>query len=890
MLSKILFPAAVVSMALGGSLVHSSPVRHSFSVPEISADTVIYRNDGFKRFRRGTMEEAAVTDSLLKTFGDFTMDEEVSDTLPRLSARDTIHAPDSLRLTDPFRYKYYVALLDSLTHRQVRDSLKESERSLKEAGDTLGARLDSVSWRKLDSLYARDSVIRAREAFEKWYNSLSKDERKKYDYEQKVKRKIHETDSLKAVKEEKKALRDSIIESTPRILETFALPDSLHYKRIISWTVDPDFHRLDVQIPDTSYNHYYYDYAFRRRDVQSTWLGVAGSPVQPYNFFERNSQTGIDSYTPYEAWTFTHGSIPLYNTKTPYTELAYWGTLLANSDKASDNIHILTTQNILPALNLALLYDRWGGGGMLDNETTANKTFFLAGNYLGKKYMMHTGFIHNKISHEENGGIVDAYWIRDTSVDARDIGVNLGRASSTTKRATLFLDQQYRIPFTFIEKLRHRGDSSYKVSADTLLRDVTTAFIGHSSEYSTYSRSYSDVMDAAARTFYNNVANYNPAASADTLKMTELDNKLFLRLQPWSENAIVSKLDIGIGDRIRNYTDYTDSSMTSSKTRQNSLYAYAGAEGMIREFFSWDAKGKLAFGGYNAGDFTLEANGYVSLYPFRRARRSPLSLGLHFETSLIEPEHYQQQLYTNHFSWNNDFGKSSISKLRGRLDIPHWGIHADAGYALLSNNLYYDTLGVIRQNGSPMSVLSASLAKNFTLAGLLHLDNSVLLQFSSNQEVLPLPTASVNLRWYLQFPVKKGILSMQLGANAFYNTAWYAPAWNPNIGVFHNQNRTRYNNGPVIDAFVNMQWKRACIFVKLENAGMGWPMEHADYFSAHNFISTQRTVKFGIFWPFYIQAGKDRPGAVSAGPGTGSPRSSGTGSVRSSGRNVQRQN
>ena len=884
-LSKILFPSAVVSLALAGTLMHTSPVQRSFVVPEVSVDTVIYHNDGFKRFRRGVMEDIALSDSLLAALGSYGTAEELEDTVHRLSARDTIFAPDSLRLIDPFRYKYYVALLDSLTHVQVRDSLRESERSLKAAGDTLSARIDSMTWRKLDSLYARDSVIRVKEAFERWYNGLSKEERKKYDYEQKIKRKLHETDSLKAVKEEKQAVRDSIRENTPRILETFALPDSLYYKRILSWNIDPDVQRLSVHVPDTSYNHYFYDFAFRRKDVQSSWLGVAGSPVQPYNYFERTGTSGLDWYTPYESWTFTHRTIPMYNTKTPYTELAYWGTLLANDDKASDNIHIFTTQNILPELNLSLLYDRWGGGGMLDNESTANKTFFLAGNYIGKKYMMHTGFISNTVMHEENGGIIDPYWIRDTSVDARDINVNLTKASSETKRKTVFLDQQYRIPFTFIEKLRHRGDSTFTMAADTMIRDVTTAFIGHSSEYSTYSRTYADVLDARGRAFYNNVANYSNTASADTIRMAELDNKVFVRLQPWSEHAFVSKIDVGIGDRIRTFAD---SAGTMIKTRQNSLYAYAGAEGRLMDFFSWDAKGQLAFGGYNAGDLNLEANAFLTFYPFRRARRSPLSLSGHFETSLTEPDHYQQSLWLNHFNWDNDFAKSSVSKIRGRLDIPHWGLRADVGYALLSNNLYYDTLGVIRQNADPMSVISATLRKDFAF-GPVHLENSVLLQFSSDQEVLPLPTAAANLRWYLQFVLQRdearnNVLTVQIGANAFYNTAWYAPAWNPELGVFHNQNESRYTNGPVIDAFVNMQWKRACIFIKMENVGMGWPMDRADYFTAHNYIGTQRAIKFGLFWPFYVQPGKNKPGTSDGTAAGGAGARSGAGGPR--GRNT----
>ncbi len=46
------------------------------------------------------------------------------DTMPKVYARDTMKVPDSLKLTDPFLYEWYVAVKDSFTHRLVVDSLK----------------------------------------------------------------------------------------------------------------------------------------------------------------------------------------------------------------------------------------------------------------------------------------------------------------------------------------------------------------------------------------------------------------------------------------------------------------------------------------------------------------------------------------------------------------------------------------------------------------------------------------------------------------------------------------------------------------------------------------------------------------------------------------------
>lgn len=883
MLSKMWFPAAAVSLAVAGIVTATDPVESTFvfeEAPVQVCDTVKYPVSAYKLRRRGNFADESLPDSVLRKLG-ITLTFEEDDTLPRLTARDTVKVPDSLKETDPFRYKYYVAIIDSLIHRIVSDSLKASYSALMAAEDTVHARLDSADRYLLDSLYYRDSTIRAREAFLAWYNSLSKEERKKYDFEQKMKRKRELTDSLKKIKDAKQDVRDSIRENTPRVLSSFAIPDSLQYKRIITWTVDPDFHDVKARVPDTTYNHFFYDYAFRREDVNSTWLGVAGSAVQPYNYFRRKTSDVPEFYSSYEPWSFSVKSFRMYNTKTPYTELAYWGTLLADDAKESDNLHIFTTQNIFPEWNYSILYERWGGGGMLDNETVKNKTFAVGSNYLGKRYLMHAGYISNTVSQKENGGLVNVADVRDTTIDAREMNVALGKAESAIRRRTVFIDQQYRIPFTFINDLRAKKDSTFNKD-EVSDENITTAFIGHSLEYSSYGRKYTDaISDDEGKAFYNNAFIYNPSASDDSLGYRELDNKLFIRLQPWASDAAVSKLDVGIGDKVQTWFDSTS---TGNRFRGNSVYAYAGANGRLFRNMTWDARGHMYVGGYHAGDFDLAANAAYRLYPFRKARKSPVSIAASFETSLRDPDYYQRKVYSNHFAWDTTFSKTSVSKLSGRIDIPYWKLSGELGYALLANNIYYDTLGLVRQNTSAMSVLSASLRKDFVIGNILHLDNRLLFQLSSNETALPLPRLALNAKYFIQFVVQRNdagekVLEMQIGANAFYNTAWYSPAWNPNLGVFHNQQRTKYENGPIVDLFINAQWKRACIFVKWENANMGWPMDKADYFTAHHYINTQREIKIGIFWPFYTQPGSGRSSSSGGGGDRSLPVAGGLGNI-----------
>ena len=244
------------------------------------------------------------------------------DTLPSITARDTMKVPDSLRSVNPFLYKWYVATKDSLIHRVVVDSLKA-------AGD-------SLDWPVIDSLYLADSAAVAKAAFDRWYASLSKAERKRYDYEQLLPKLLKQQDSILHRKDSIQAVRDSIRENTPRILATRFIPDSMQYKRFITWHHDRHFNRLELFDYDTTFRYHFYDEPFKREDVNATWLGVSGSPVQTYNFLKRGRVESVSFFEPYESWTYTPETLPMWNTKTPYTELEYYGTLLAPSSKESD--------------------------------------------------------------------------------------------------------------------------------------------------------------------------------------------------------------------------------------------------------------------------------------------------------------------------------------------------------------------------------------------------------------------------------------------------------------------------------------------------------------------------------------------------------------------------
>lgn len=642
-------------------------------------------------------------------------------------------------------------------------------------------------------------------------------------------------------RERNKAYRDSVIENTPRIMETFVIPDSLYYKRSLRWTHSTYNNKIKLEEIDTSYNYHFYDLPIFKRDADAVYLGTSGSASMQTNYFLREDFDIAPFFTPYMAYSYTPETMPMYNTKSPYTVLSFWGNPLAESTREEQDINLLSSQNITPELNLTLAYQRYGSTGMLINERTDDRTFSIGSNYLGKKYEMHFGYMGQTVRRTENGGVKDPFWVTDTTVDAKAIEVNLSSASNTLKRRSLFLTQSLAVPLNFFRK----NKDSLEVGQGTVI------YLGHSFEWSKYTKLYEDQIsssDATGRAFYRDQFNIFSTSSHDSLAVRRLENKVFASLQPFAPDAFVSTIHAGFGVQALKLYSFKPTDFVTGVSTQNQFntFVYGGVDGMIKKYFAWDASGKLNLTGYYAGDMSLQGNVKFSFYPIRDG----IHLSAHVETAVKTPHPFQQNIYFNHHAWKNDFSKSSQSRITGQLSVPRLNLTAFVGYALLTNMLYYDQSATICQADAPIHVLSAYATENIKL-GPLHLDNRVLYQISSDKEKLPLPDLTLNLRYYVQFPVVKNVLTMQIGANGIMYTKYFIPAYEPDLGVFYNQQEKQWGSNPYVDAFVNMQWKRVSVYVKYCNVLHG--VTRGDYFSAYNYIRPTSCLKFGIYWPFYAE-------------------------------------
>ena len=216
------------------------------------------------------------------------------------------------------------------------------------------------------------------------------------------------------------------------------------------------------------------------------------------------------------------------------------------------------------------------------------------------------------------------------------------------------------------------------------------------------------------------------------------------------------------------------------------------------------------------------------------------------------PSFYMRHYHSNHYYWDNEnMDKEFRTRVEGELNISRWKTNLRAGVENIKNYTYFNQNAMPAQESGNIQVLSATLKQDFRL-GILHLDNEVTWQKSSNETVLPLPQLSLYHNLYLLAKIAKKVLTVQLGADVRYFTKYNAPAYIPAIQQFHLQaadDQVEIGGYPIVNVYANLHLKRTRIFAMMYhvNAGMG----KGNYFLVPHYPINPRLFKIGISWNFY---------------------------------------
>ncbi|MCU4156062.1 putative porin [Carboxylicivirga sp. A043] len=612
-----------------------------------------------------------------------------------------------------------------------------------------------------------------------------------------------------------------------------------------AWKLRDHFTFSDTVAVDTMSNGYQIYNPIFKKSIAQNWLGNMNSANQSMIFDEQEKHYGYLFYNSFLTYIPQPHEIYFYNTKTPYVNLTYhFGGPKRRSEEA---ISALYTQNINKHFNVGLQYQLNSSIGLYQGQKAENQNFKFWSSYNGKRYNMHMAFIYAKIENQENGGInLTGAENKFNDLEPDEIPVHFQTAYTKINNLQFFYNHSLSIGnisvqdkdstinelpvSTIFHTLKFdQGKREYQID------DLESYYITDSPYYPNI---YRDSLQTRDSTLYNNLVN------TFQIKFNEEANSLLrFGLRAYITNDIMyykfpGQTTYGLDDENKGIINY----QTRDTTLVNSAIGGQIFKNLGKNFW-WNAGLKFYFQGYRAGDSEITGN----LNSQFRIHKDTAGFFANGGIYLRQPELFENQYFSNHLQWKEDFNQVKSVRIRGGIRIPTRRIEISGGANIVTEHIYWNASGLPIQTSTVVQVLSARLKKHFKL-GRIHSVNDIIAQYTSHDEYIPVPKLALYNSTYYQNTLFK-VLHFQIGFDARYNSKYYAPMYMPATGQFVNQRTEKVGDYPFIDVFANFQLKRARIYVKFDHVNEGYPNE--PYYTSYQYPGNPRSLKFGVSWNFY---------------------------------------
>jgi hypothetical protein len=616
--------------------------------------------------------------------------------------------------------------------------------------------------------------------------------------------------------------------------------DSLKPKITRQWTLSRDFTE-EVSIPvDTTFSLFHHLRVTDKFSPFNVYPGNYGLPVYQVNFFDRVTDPDMFLYRYYYPFMHLPGNALFMDTQVPFTEMVF--SYAGPRDRAEQVFRIRHSQNVNRYLNFGLIYDIVYSLGQYSYQRSDDKTFTLFTSYTGEKYRLYVSGGINNIKSLENGGIVDKTQM--TSFDTRDIEVKLGglnKAVDTLRERNLLIVQRYSLN----KKASATGDTLGRNRGGFRLSGV----FSHIMIWEKTRRSYFDEYPTGG--FYDTVF-INASITLDSLSERVLKNTVRFDFSTDETRKFSLGGGVGIRNELFRYSQVVPISDTlNSDTivwHQSNNVLLGRLFNNIGKKFKWIATGELFLTGYRAGDFELKGT-MTKEFDWEKGK----SLWNIFGGVISnKPSVWYERWGSNNFKWDNDFQKIFRIDAGTEFRYPARRTTLRFNYAIIDNYTYFGPDAVPLQHGGGLSVASLFLKKEVS-AWKFHLMNDILLQQSSNPDVLDLPLLSVRSSGYFEhnfhFKLTNGNLNTQVGAEIFYISSWHGYCYMPATGTFFTQSTDMVGGYPYLNAFINIKLKRTRIFLMLDHFNSG--LSGYNYFLVPSYPMNIRSFRYGLAWTFY---------------------------------------
>ncbi len=595
------------------------------------------------------------------------------------------------------------------------------------------------------------------------------------------------------------------------------------------------------------------------------YLGNLGSPRQSRLFFERGEQEPTMFIEPFSSFFVRPDQVKFTNSNIPFTNLTYYkaGSKTNGEERFKAYFSVNANKRMAFGFNFDYLYGR----GYYTNQSTAHFNGGIFASYIGRQYQMQAVYNNFYLKMNENGGITDDQYITnpenlgESSYSPSSIPINLEETSNRNHNFYVYFTHRYRLGFDreHIEIVDKNAGNQLLTAATNdsvpppVAKDtvITQEFVPVTSfihtlkvERSRHRFRSDDETDG----FYDNTY-YQSGYSNDTTVALSMKNVFGIALLEGFNKYAKAGLTVYLSHKFSRYTLMGDSLTPGRAKQYTEQEVFAGGELAKREgtTLHYRVNGELGIAGVALGQFRVHGDADLNF----RLGKDTVNFYVRGHITNLLPSFYMRHYHSNHFYWDNDnMNKEFRTRIEGELNIGHWNTNLRAGVENVKNYTYFDQTALPAQYSGSIQVVDATLKQDFRL-GVFHLDNEVTWQQSSNETILPLPQLSLYHNFYILGKLAK-VLTVQLGADVRYFTAYNAPAYTPAIQQFNLQatdDQVEIGGYPIVNVYANLQLKRTRLFAMMYhvNAGMG----SRNYFLVPHYPLNQRLFKIGVSWNFY---------------------------------------
>ncbi len=548
------------------------------------------------------------------------------------------------------------------------------------------------------------------------------------------------------------------------------------------------------------------------------------------------------------SWIPTEKTMRFYNTRTPMTLLSY--STAGGRDNAQERLGAIFSGNINSKAQIGALLDYIYSKGCYANQADKGLIWGVSGSYLGDRYEMQAYYNHYNLLNKENGGIDDPLYITDpalvqggvTKVDPKTIPTRLSNAHTRVSGEQLLINNRYKIGFWHEET---EGDSI--ISREY----VPVTSVIYTLKYTKSKHMFRDTSTDEMSEFFTDTY-LNPALTDDRTSYWSLENTVGLSLlegfHKYAKFGLAAFVTYEM-DRFTQTADTIDRAGDETLTPfpENISIAPKATEHKVRvgaqltkqkgSVLRYAATAQFGVAGATAGDINI--NGNIDT-------RIPLpidTIGIRaFAAFSNEATPYLLRNYlSNHFIWQNNFGKERRLLMGGRITVPRTGTSLTAQVENIQNHVFFGPDFIPMQHGGSVQVFSANLSENLRL-GPFNWDTSVTYQTTSDAAVIALPQLAIYTNIYFKFHI--ATLKVQMGVDCDYYTRYFAPKYQPATASFANQTEIKLGNYPFMNVYANFKLSKTRFFVMMSHINQGW-FSH-DYFSLPDYPLNPRRFQIGL--------------------------------------------